>query len=172
MAEDFNRHHGAKDRQFHVGDNVYYQRHSGMKWTWQPGIVIKRLGAANYEVKEGEKVTKLHANQLKHRPAIENTPGLDDDYIIPLLNHFQIPTTPLTNAETSSEDDNSEGSSVAEEFESADEEIAADDSTESSEPEVPPVPVYTRPHRNTAGKLPDRLKDFIIDAVVAYLTSK
>lgn len=175
MVENFNKHHGAKDRQFQVGDAVYYQQHGGMKWTWKPGTVTKRLGAANYEVKDGLKTTKLHSNQLKHRAAALVS---DDDDLISLFSPLQIvPTQTDGNAtiedETGNDSDDSSAhddseSSMHEDFESAND----DSHAEESEPEVVPTPVYNRPIRSTAGKLPGRFKDFIVDAVFAYIAAK
>lgn len=184
MAENFNRHHGAKDRQFQVGDPVHFQRHQGMAWIWQRGTVTKRLGAANYEVSDGTRTSKLHANQLKLRPQTAMAPALDDDDFNFSFSHPQV--RPLAhedngrqsppperqgnerqNASIGQEDSDRESNGSADDsqrIEDDDEddfESANDQSAQEFMPETPPQ----RPQRSTAGRLPARYKDFIVNAV-------
>lgn len=83
MAQQFNAHHGAKWKQFKVGDNVNYQLHrSNDSWQWTPAKVLTREGEVNYVIQtEAGRVVKAHANQLKMRfPVDEDAlPNTYDD---------------------------------------------------------------------------------------------
>lgn len=70
MEEQFNTAHGARDKKFEIGDQVYYKLHkSNNSWQWSPAIILECIGAVNYSIKlESERiVNKAHANQLKLR---------------------------------------------------------------------------------------------------------
>jgi Integrase core domain len=71
MESQFNSHHGAKWREFEVGEKVYAKVFSNNAWKWIPGTVLERCGNVNYfvlvKVPSGERQIKSHANQLKRR---------------------------------------------------------------------------------------------------------
>lgn len=72
MAKQFNHHHGAKWKEFQIGDTVYFQLHSAnKKWSWTPGTVVQKVGSVNYMVQvdlpNNQRIIKVHANQLKLR---------------------------------------------------------------------------------------------------------
>jgi len=70
--QQFNDYHGAKWREFTVGDSIYYKlHHTNDKWQWVPGSVIEEIGSVNYRIRvstpTGERTIKAHTNQLKRR---------------------------------------------------------------------------------------------------------
>lgn len=182
MAENFNRHHGAKERSFQTGDAVYFKRFHNNEWTWQPGKIVKRLGAANYDVDNGLRITKLHANQLQLRFSAPNVADLEDDELFTsFFNPQHIPNDDRDGSnqddddspDSSQHDEDSGDTSAHDDFDSAEDE--SDDTEESDhesdqEPEPVQQPAYSRPQRSTAGKMPDRCKDFIVGCVITYLS--
>lgn len=82
MELQFNTHHGAKPKEFAVGDKIFYQLHSGnASWNWEPATVIAKLGGVNYNIAtESGRTIKAHANQLKQRyQTIEADTCIEDD---------------------------------------------------------------------------------------------
>lgn len=70
MEKQFNAAHGARWKEFVVGDLVYYRQHeSNTKWKWEPAVVKQRIGEVNYTIQlgSGRIVKKAHSNQLKFR---------------------------------------------------------------------------------------------------------
>lgn len=71
MEERFNFAHGARWKEFAVGDKVWYKLHNIHKnaWEWTPAIVMGRVGEVNYKLQldSGRAIPKAHAKQLKLR---------------------------------------------------------------------------------------------------------
>lgn len=66
MAARSNRHHGAMNREFFVGEQVHIQLGVSKKWT--EATVTKRKGAVDYQVILGDgRIVHSHANQMKRR---------------------------------------------------------------------------------------------------------
>uniref|UniRef100_A0A7I4YY53 RNA-directed DNA polymerase n=1 Tax=Haemonchus contortus TaxID=6289 RepID=A0A7I4YY53_HAECO len=75
MEAQYNRHHGAKDKQFNIGDFVWAKDYrSG--WPKQtPGQVLQRHGDRHYDIAVNGEIWKRHANQLRLRVnSDEHTP--------------------------------------------------------------------------------------------------
>ncbi|XP_053687124.1 uncharacterized protein K02A2.6-like [Sabethes cyaneus] len=68
MENQFNRHHGAKKRNFEKGDQVYASTLKHGKLVWLAGTVIERVGSVNYNVLlDGSRLIRSHTNQLRAR---------------------------------------------------------------------------------------------------------
>lgn len=71
MEKQYNAQHGAKWKEFQIGDLVYFKHYSGNQRKWLPAVITMKQGAVNYTVKaetpSGERLIKVHANQLKKR---------------------------------------------------------------------------------------------------------
>lgn len=71
MEERFNFAHGARWKEFSIGDRVWYKLHNIHKnaWDWTPATVVERVGSVNYNIQleNGRLVSKAHTNQLKMR---------------------------------------------------------------------------------------------------------
>lgn len=153
MEDQFNRHHGAKWKEFEVGEKVWFKLHnSNNKWAWTPGTITEKLGSVNYDVQVGSRHIKAHANQLKkYCNTVDVTKGNE------LIDHFEITLPEFvepdvieiddTSAEEESVSENQEVTSEEEEFEDAQEVIAVPDP-------------LRRSTRATRGKLPQRYNDF------------
>jgi hypothetical protein len=74
MEQQFNKHHGTRSRQFHIGDTVWTVRRPGT--TPEPGVISRRIGHVLYDVLVGGETYRRHANQLSSRPNTENSPRL------------------------------------------------------------------------------------------------
>uniref|UniRef100_A0A914CQ61 RNA-directed DNA polymerase n=1 Tax=Acrobeloides nanus TaxID=290746 RepID=A0A914CQ61_9BILA len=94
MEDQFNRHHGAKLRQFKVGDQVLAEmpNYKGAEKRWERGMILHRIGNVNYWVMIGKKSVKRHCNQLRsiERSSVDPhyTP-VDPLYV--LLEEFKLP---------------------------------------------------------------------------------
>ncbi|CRK99217.1 CLUMA_CG012551, isoform A [Clunio marinus] len=106
METEFNRHHGAKWKEFQINDPIYYQLHStNDKWKWVAGKITKKIGLVDYEAEIegtfGERKVKAHANQLKFRhtknelkelfDVPEDPLNFSDDEIEPIIIPQQLP---------------------------------------------------------------------------------
>lgn len=89
MEARFNAHHGAKWKEFQVGDTIHYKRYRNNAWEWLPGTIIRQEGTVNYlvgtEAGAGERQVRRHVNQLKLR--YTNVP--EEDNV--LLDMFNLP---------------------------------------------------------------------------------
>lgn len=69
--QQFDKHHGARNRQFIPGDKIYAKIYRNNKDHWVPGTVIERKGTVNYNVlvTDGDKtrLIRSHTNQIKLR---------------------------------------------------------------------------------------------------------
>lgn len=72
MEDAFNRHHGAKDKEFNVGEEVSVRLHK--KAQWCSAVILERLGRVVYIVLMGERVVKTHANQMRRTSATAASP--------------------------------------------------------------------------------------------------
>lgn len=95
----FDRHHGAKWREFKEGDDVYYQQHlSTNKWQWTPATIIERLGEVNYKIKiSSDRTLKAHTSQLKFRFSRNeflDEFDLDDDFSAAPIGQIEPIVTP------------------------------------------------------------------------------
>lgn len=173
MTKQFNDHHGARSRAFKEGDSVYYQLHQGNSWSWKPGVVLKQIGATNYEIQLEDRIIKAHTNMLKTRYL--DTVGQDDSSYLPT-----IPEIPNNNNNLNDSYISQEQSWVDEDDPTRTPENQTDDSFESCFEETltdnnviqqPDSPVSSRPQRSTAGKPPSYLKDYIVNVIDNYIAS-
>lgn len=69
MEQQFNQHHGAKQRQFNKGDPVYVQ--TGPQASWTEGRIAATHGRVMFEVvtTDGQR-RRTHTNQLRPRQAL------------------------------------------------------------------------------------------------------
>lgn len=71
LENRYNFAHGARWKEFAIGNQVWYQLHNIQKnaWDWTPAQVIGRVGEVNYKLQldSGRIIPKAHANQLKLR---------------------------------------------------------------------------------------------------------
>ncbi|KAF6780080.1 hypothetical protein AHF37_00421 [Paragonimus kellicotti] len=94
MEEQFNRHHGAKAREFHPGDPVFVLKFHGHGCTWVPGTVTQRRGHVLYElIVHGKKETH-HINHIRRRdPSIcDRSEEINELPLDILLDTFELPT--------------------------------------------------------------------------------
>ncbi|XP_011858817.1 PREDICTED: uncharacterized protein K02A2.6-like [Vollenhovia emeryi] len=167
MSKQFNQHHGARLHTYRAGDPIFYQMHSGNGWTWQTGSIVKQLGRTNYLITVDNRILKAHTNQLKRRYPTEEEH--EDDTYEPSgspQSTQTIPHTRATEPDEAGDSDNANLESDSEEFESA-----LEESTDVDLEDEAPEPVRTRAQRSTAGRLPERYRDFVIDLIMA-LTSR
>lgn len=97
MEERFNFAHGARWKEFSIGDDVWYKLHNVQKnsWEWTSATVVGRVGTVNYKLRlqNGREIPKAHANQLKLRyNEIKDEFELGDvDNEVPEVEPFIIP---------------------------------------------------------------------------------
>jgi transposase InsO family protein len=65
MEQQFNRHHGTRSRQFHIGDTVWILRKPGTPPA--AGFIIGKRGHVLYEIRVGRDIYQRHANQISKR---------------------------------------------------------------------------------------------------------
>ncbi|PIO54605.1 integrase core domain protein [Teladorsagia circumcincta] len=87
MEEQYNRHHGARQKEFNVGDLVWAMDYRSRKPQHTPGRILQRYGNRLYDVLIDGQVWKRHANQLRLNADAnlqypDSTPELAD---LPLL---------------------------------------------------------------------------------------
>jgi transposase InsO family protein len=104
----FNSHHGAKWREFQVGEEVFVKIFTDNKWKWTPATVNERLGAVNYnvlaEAPSGLRRVKSHVNQMKRRyNVVENSNALLDEFDLEFPAAREV--EPLIVPEATDEDD-------------------------------------------------------------------
>lgn len=113
MEQQFNVHHGAKWKEFSVGEEVFIKTYANNAWKWTPGTVTERNGAVNYTVEvhgtQDNRKIKSHANQMKRRynfiDASDN-PFLDELIFSPLMHREVEPQfIPQENSDEEGEDD-------------------------------------------------------------------
>lgn len=74
MENQFNQHHGSKERTFEVGQQVLAKEFTQNKWYWSPGKVMERIGSVMYVVwLQNNKMIRVHTNQLKQRHYEDNS---------------------------------------------------------------------------------------------------
>ncbi|KAI5182000.1 hypothetical protein NEOKW01_2141, partial [Nematocida sp. AWRm80] len=94
MIRQFNKHHGTRNRDFQMNDQVYYQDVKGNKQSWEPGTIVNRNGSVIYEVQTQNGIIRRHINQLRQRQS-------QDDILDELLDAFDI--LPKSNVHSTSE---------------------------------------------------------------------
>ncbi|CAH8556634.1 unnamed protein product [Dicrocoelium dendriticum] len=67
METHYNKRHGARHRNFRIGDAVFAAFHQGRQISWIPGQVVGRRGKVMYDVRVGRQLWVRHANQLRPR---------------------------------------------------------------------------------------------------------
>ncbi|KFD53295.1 hypothetical protein D918_06966 [Trichuris suis] len=85
MQEQFNRHHGAKKREFFPGESVIVRDHrrSITKSCWTPVQVLRRHANCLYDVCVNRLVWRRHANQIRLRVAVaRNNTEADSDLLL------------------------------------------------------------------------------------------
>lgn len=74
----FNKKHGAKQRSFAVGEEVYAEIHIRNEKYWAKGVIIEQKGNVVYNVlledQRRQGLIRSHANQLRRRTSSEATP--------------------------------------------------------------------------------------------------
>uniref|UniRef100_A0A5S6QPP6 Integrase catalytic domain-containing protein n=1 Tax=Trichuris muris TaxID=70415 RepID=A0A5S6QPP6_TRIMR len=65
MEQQFNRHHGARKREFSIGNEVLVKDHYANRWI--PATVRRRLGNVVYQVETKHGMWYQHANQIQQR---------------------------------------------------------------------------------------------------------
>lgn len=168
MAHQFNKHHGAVQREFKANEPIYYKLHQSNKWTWQAGTVTKRLGATNYLIQLGGRNINAHANQLKQR--FISSPDSSLDVSRSYINDFYSLQTPeVAEEEQIPVQENNDSVLTEDDFTSAEEDNDGNE-CEQEETFVPvpepqpgmircaPSPEMSRPRRTT--RPPAYLNDF------------
>nr|CDJ83343.1 transposon Ty3-I gap-Pol polyprotein-like [Haemonchus contortus] len=78
MEEQYNRHHGARQRKFNIGDSVWAKDYRSGAPKQAPGEVVQQYGNRLYDISVDGQIWKRHANQLRLRfssnPNITETP--------------------------------------------------------------------------------------------------
>ncbi|XGW21465.1 hypothetical protein V3C99_004430 [Haemonchus contortus] len=78
MEEHYNRHHGARQRKFNIGDPVWAKDYRSGAPKQAPGEVVQQYGNRLYDISVDGQIWKRHANQLRLRfssnPNITETP--------------------------------------------------------------------------------------------------
>uniref|UniRef100_A0A7I4Y6B5 RNA-directed DNA polymerase n=1 Tax=Haemonchus contortus TaxID=6289 RepID=A0A7I4Y6B5_HAECO len=75
MEAQYNRHHGAKDKQFNIGDFVWAKDYRSGWPKQMPGQVLQRHGDRLYDIAVNGEIWKRHADQLRLRVnSDEHTP--------------------------------------------------------------------------------------------------
>ncbi|VDL66057.1 unnamed protein product [Nippostrongylus brasiliensis] len=89
MEDQYNRHWGARPKEFNIGDLVWTSDYRGRKSQQTPACVLRRHGHRIYDVEADGQVWKRHANQLRPRhPDITTTePDLSDLPLLPCPEH-------------------------------------------------------------------------------------
>lgn len=155
MEQQFNNHHGAKWKDFDIDDKVFIKLYSNNKWNWVPGVVVGKYGVVNYSVlantPSGERLIKIHANQMKKRFNIIN--DTDDNL---LLEDFELEMPAAIEIQPNDaiepiEDEDSD------DFADAQEEV--DVVSENDEDVIVQEPLR-RSARANAGKLPQKFADY------------
>lgn len=67
MESQFNRHHGAKKRNFYSGESVYVMDYRSRNRTWAPGVIQEKIGNVMYAVKVDNHIWRRHENQIRNR---------------------------------------------------------------------------------------------------------
>ena len=157
MEQQFNEHHGAKAKEFEIGDKVFVKQHSANnKWRWVSGEILRKRGAVMYYVQTDERIVSAHANQLKRRfTFIGNDNVLLEAFDISFPTHAEIEPEIVPEPQPESDDDSFEDA-----VESQEDDSDGETQQESEEEEVPaPAP---RPQRSTAGNLPSKYRDYVM----------
>ncbi|VDN42679.1 unnamed protein product [Gongylonema pulchrum] len=89
MEKQFNKHHGARERIFHVKDPVYAMVQKYQKNKWVHGIIKRRIGRVVYEVQMGKEILRKRANQLRKRIS-SGSDRLDSNTLQTMLGTFDI----------------------------------------------------------------------------------
>lgn len=92
MKRDFDRHHGARARNYEPEDWVYASFHDQNKHTWKSGIIRSKIGSNMYEVRVGTNSHTRHANQLKPRYSEPQTTHSWEDFGLQLAMTLPCPT--------------------------------------------------------------------------------
>uniref|UniRef100_A0A914CIN6 RNA-directed DNA polymerase n=1 Tax=Acrobeloides nanus TaxID=290746 RepID=A0A914CIN6_9BILA len=91
METQFNKKHGAKEREFQVGQAVHAMNfRNPKKPTWFSATILEKCGNVLYKLKTQKGICFRHANQL--RPAYGVLQSTTQD-LMELVDFFEIPTT-------------------------------------------------------------------------------
>ncbi|WKY00905.1 hypothetical protein Q1695_015148 [Nippostrongylus brasiliensis] len=83
MEEQFNLHHGARERTFEPGDPVWVRDYRDGHPKWTPGQILNKHGRCVYDITVQNQIWRRQANQLRKRKNRRDVPMVLDD--IPLL---------------------------------------------------------------------------------------
>ena len=89
MEKQFNRHHGARPRQFQNGELVFVRDYRPGPVTWIPGQIVRRRGRVLYDTIVKGMVWKRHINQLRPRQESKFTTTLLETFDLPYQNTRQ-----------------------------------------------------------------------------------
>ena len=105
--EQFNKAHGAKQRSFVPGEEVYAKVYIQNKWYWATGIVIEQKGRVTYIVLLNDVrrrgLIKSHTNQMRSRFAEQTTEYETNLPLQLLLKEFEFPSQPSQAVQYSTE---------------------------------------------------------------------
>jgi hypothetical protein len=146
MAQQYNKRHGAKWREFDEGDEVYVKLHSNNnKWRWEPATIKKRHGFVNYDVKVNNRIVKFHVDQMKQRYTT-----ITDEHNV-LMEDFELPQPMQREIEPELQPEGEPDETTDDEDNFED---ARDESSSSEDEDAQPL---RRSTRATAGIPPQRL---------------
>ncbi|XP_053686364.1 uncharacterized protein K02A2.6-like [Sabethes cyaneus] len=74
QEKKFDRKHGAKARCYKQQDLIWAKVYAATKWTWQPSIVIERIGRVMYNIwlPSKQNLIRSHCNQLRTHQLAES----------------------------------------------------------------------------------------------------
>ncbi|VDM29077.1 unnamed protein product [Toxocara canis] len=98
MEQQFNCHHGARSRQFEIGDTIHARHRRGQNW--RARTIKERIGGKLYQVQMADgAIARFHVNQLRKRVSFEGQQNHMEHQWITLLDTFGLPNL-ATAAET------------------------------------------------------------------------
>ena len=158
MEAQFNVRHGAKWKEFSLGEDVFVKVFVNNVWKWTPGKIVERCGAVNYFVltqgPSGGRRVKSHANQMKRRFNIiesGDNPLLDEfDIATPKKVEVEPQVVPESAAEEDEFEDAEEGGDV--------EQAPSQELQTAAAPDLEPV--LRRSARTNAGTRPSWTSNF------------
>lgn len=150
--DQFNKHHGAKQREYKQGDLVYAMQFKDNKRYWVMGEVIEKRGSVNYnvfvDINGRKKLIRSHTNQLRGRTqseVAESKRNTEFDIYFDMFNiDPQLPSEQVT-ASTSSPVSSTSTSSSTDEVVTSHHEVPA---VLTPKPVVPPPETRTRSGRS------------------------
>ena len=108
MESQFNRHHGARQWFYKIGDLVHVKNYREGN-SWLPGRILQQKGNVIYEVEIENKVWVRHTNQLRKRSQDCNSASDSADRALKfLLDTFDLESSTLLNTDATESSDRME----------------------------------------------------------------